>query len=247
MPQSGFQPLNLLLQLGDAPLAFLEFDCHVGRIESLRDVLRAVGVPGIDVEQQCLLALRLVAGGHEAGDERRIVVNSGRSPQLDPAPGRIVDQEQVRLRVLGEVAGSDELPIAAKIGEGDGLVVEHPQEPRRSATMLDVGLAVGVGGAEEDAGLCGDKCGKLGRDRGRPAALAFHAGVGITRALAGLDGLDAGRKGDIAGDADVIANFVHGHPLRCGTQFNGRISRMRCDSGASCRVPWERRISVRRN
>jgi hypothetical protein len=62
---------------------------------------------------------------------------------------RIVDQEQVRLGILREIALRDELPVAGEIGKADGLVVDDVQKPCGPAAMLDVRLAVGAGGREK--------------------------------------------------------------------------------------------------
>ena len=97
-----------------------------------------------------LLAARLAVLRHQVGQQRGVVLDDARlAPQLDALPRGVVDQEQMGLRILGEIALRDELPIAAKVREGDGLLVEHPQEAGRAATVLDVGLAGGVRRARE--------------------------------------------------------------------------------------------------
>ena len=84
----------------------------------------------------------------------------------------------MRLRVLGEIAQRDVLPVAREVGEADGVLVEHPQEARRPAAMLDVGLALRVGGRQKDAGLGLDEGSEFGRDGGLPGAALLHARIG---------------------------------------------------------------------
>ena len=59
------------------------------------------------------------------------------------------------------------------------LLVEHVQEAGRAAAVLDVGLAVGIGGGEEDAGLLADEGGEVGRDGRPPAAALLHRGIAV--------------------------------------------------------------------
>ena len=69
------------------------------------------------------------------------------------------------------IAGGDVLPVAAEIGEGERLLVEHAQEARRAAAMLDVRLALGVGGGEIERSHAGDEVGERLVDRRGEAAL----------------------------------------------------------------------------
>ncbi len=108
-----------------------------GRLEALRDVLRAVGVPRRDREQDRLLRPRLVALRHQARDERVIVLDHARlAPDLHAAAMRIVDQKQMRLGIFREIAERDVLPVAGEIGERHRALVEHVQEARRPAAVL---------------------------------------------------------------------------------------------------------------
>jgi len=56
--------------------------------------------------------------------------------KLDMLPVCIVNQEQMRLRVLCKVAAGDELSIAAKISKGDRLFIKDVQKTGRTAPML---------------------------------------------------------------------------------------------------------------
>jgi hypothetical protein len=53
----------------------------------------------------------------------------------------------MRLRILVEVAERDVLLVAREVREPERLVVDHAQETRRSAAMLDVRLTHGVRGS----------------------------------------------------------------------------------------------------
>ena len=121
MPQTR----DLRFKFDDSLVTFREQSCHISRLETLRNVLRAVGIPRIDMEQYGLIAPCLVVRWHQACDERDIVLNdSCLAPEFDPLPSREVDEEEVRLGVLGEIAGADELLVAAEVGKGDGIFVE---------------------------------------------------------------------------------------------------------------------------
>ena len=191
---------------------------HIGRLEALRDMLRAVRIPGLDREQHDLLGPRLVAFRHQPLHQRGIVLDDARlAPDLDALAVRIVDQEQMRLGVVGQIAAGDILPVAGKIGKGDRLVVEHVQEAGRAAAMLDVGLAVGARRRQEHAGLGGDEGSEVRRDGCAPAAALFHRGIAVPRALALLDRLDRRRERDIAGIMagnliDITGRRRHGGP-----------------------------------
>ena len=59
-------------------------------------------------------------------DERIVTFdNAGVAPNLDALPLRVVDQKQMRLRIVFEVTLRDVLPIASKIDEGNVAVIEH--------------------------------------------------------------------------------------------------------------------------
>src|SRR5215510_15234073 len=114
----------------------------------------------------------------------------------------------MRLRIVAEIPMSDVLPVTGKIDESDGAVVEYAQESRWTAAMLDVGLTLGINGGKEDAHLCLDEGFQIRRDLCAPASLFFHAFIGRARALAGLQYLDGGCEGDIAGKG--LSRVAHG-------------------------------------
>src|SRR6185295_18270075 len=82
---------HLGLQLLDTPLQRDHGPAYVVGVEHLRDVLGAVGVPGLDLEQDDLLRARGVALGPETGQQRGIALHhAGPAPQLHaPALGVI--------------------------------------------------------------------------------------------------------------------------------------------------------------
>jgi hypothetical protein len=65
----------------------------------------------------------------------------------------IVDEKQLGLRIIRQIALRDVLPVASKIDEADGLVVEDAQEAGRPAAVLDVGLPLAIDGGKKDARL----------------------------------------------------------------------------------------------
>lgn len=93
-------------------------------------------------------------------------------------------------RIIHQVAAAYELAIAVEINKPNGFFVEHPQETRRTATVLDVGLAIGIGGRQKDADLRLDKQLKVFTDFGFPAAIVLHAGIGTPRTLSALNGFN---------------------------------------------------------
>jgi len=127
-PQLGI----LLLELGDAVFQPIDRLLDILDEEHLRDVLRAVHVPGLEREHNDLLGTAKVAFDREPPHELGIVLDDARlSPQLDPPPAGVVHQEDECAGILREVARGDVLPVAAEIGKGECLGVEHVQEPLR--------------------------------------------------------------------------------------------------------------------
>ena len=51
--------------------------------------------------------------------------HTGGAPNLGEAPLLIVDEEQMRLRVLFEIALRDVLSIAGEVGKADRVLVKH--------------------------------------------------------------------------------------------------------------------------
>src|SRR5882757_10047442 len=173
------EPLDFRLQRLDPPVAFRECRCDIRGLEALWDMLWAIGVPGCHLNQERLFGPRPIALGHELRDQGAVTFDHpSLAPDLHPLAVRIVDQEQVDLGIVGKVALRDILPVAGEVCERDGVLVKYAQETRRSAAMLDIGLAVGVDGREEDAGLCRDELREIGCNAALPATALLHAGIG---------------------------------------------------------------------
>ena len=96
-----------------------------------------------------MLGTRFVTVRHQLRSQFRIAFDDPRfSPNLDAAPVRIVDQEDVGLGVVREIALRDELPVAGIIDEADGLLVEYTQEACWPPAVLDVRLSLHTCGGE---------------------------------------------------------------------------------------------------
>src|SRR5262245_41297694 len=194
------QAHDLVFRGCNAFVAIGERGGDISGLDALRNVLRAIRVPGGDGEQDDLFGTRLVAVGHQLCRQPGVTFDDTRlAPNLDPLPFRIIDQEQMGPRVVCEIALRDVLAVAGKVDEADGLVVEHAQEAWRPAAMLDVGLPVGVDGGQKDAGLRLDEARKVGRDAGLPSAALLHACIAMAGPLSGLHRLDGRRERDVAG------------------------------------------------
>src|SRR5262249_28605087 len=142
-------------------------------------------------------------------EQCRIVLDdAGTAPDLYPPPLGIVHQEEEGAVVAGEVAGGDVLPVAAVVGEGQRLVVEHVDEALRPAAMLDGGLALFADGREIGGIALGDVGRELGRDAVGPRPRLRRLLVAGPRPAAVLNGFDGRREGDVAGD------LMHGCTLR---------------------------------
>jgi len=75
------------------------------------------------------------------------------------------------VRVLGEVAGADVLPVAAEICEGKRLLVDDAEEAGRSATMLDIGLPVLARGGDIEGAHARDELREVRINGGAESAL----------------------------------------------------------------------------
>src|SRR5262249_5488173 len=111
---------------------------------------------------------------------------------------RVIDEEQMRLCIVAEITLGDVLPVASIIDKSDGVIVEHAQESRRTAAMLDVRLTLGIDGGEEAAHLRLDEGLTVRCDLRVPASLFLHELIRRARSLARLHGLDGRREGPIA-------------------------------------------------
>src|SRR5262245_58424704 len=87
------EPLDLRLQRLDPPVAFRERRGHVRGLETLRNMLRAIGVPGRHRDDEHLLRPRPIALRHQLRDQRAVTFDHPRlAPDLHPLTMRVVDQ-----------------------------------------------------------------------------------------------------------------------------------------------------------
>ncbi len=97
-------------------------------------MLGAVPVVGLDVDEDDPLHDRPVVARDERSGRVGPLLGPGRTgaaQDLQPAPGRVVDEEQRDPVVVVEVSGGDVLLVAPVVGEAEGLVVQGPQEAAR--------------------------------------------------------------------------------------------------------------------
>ena len=183
----------------DSFIALAQFGFHVLGLEAPRNVLRAIGVPGAHAKHDRLFDPGTVVVWPQALQDLRIGVHHTRlSPDLHASPLGVVDEEQLRARILCQVAESDVLPVAAEVGEGQRVFIEQVQESGRAAAMLNIRLPFEVRGREKEATLRGDEPAKIRRDGSFPATALFHARIGAARSAARLDGLHRFGEGHIA-------------------------------------------------
>jgi hypothetical protein len=141
---------------------------------------------------------RLVALREQLRDQLWIVLDHARDPpDLHPLPVLIVHEEEKSARILGQIAGADILSVAVEIGKGERLLVDDGQEAGRSASMLDIKLAILVRRRQIERPYAGNEACKVGVDRGGEPALRLHARVAFARATSFLRGLDRRRKRDV--------------------------------------------------
>ena len=154
---------TLGFELGDPLVARRQRRLDVGGLEAHGDVLRAVRVPGRDADHDRALGAPFVAGNHELCHQRGVVLDDARlAPHLHALAVDVVDEEEADLGVLGQVPHRDVLAIAAKVGEGERVVVEDAQEPLGPAAVLDVRLSGGARRGQEEAGLFADEPRQIG-------------------------------------------------------------------------------------
>ncbi len=127
----------------------------VGRFKALGDMLRTIGVPRGNCEEDRPLGARLVPFRRQLGHQLRIAFDDvGLAPNFyAPPPPRVIDQKEVGLGVVREIAERDVLPVAGEIGKADGVVSERLEKVGGTAAMLDVRLPVHVRGGEENTRL----------------------------------------------------------------------------------------------
>src|SRR5471032_3258496 len=143
----------------------------LGLAVARHDVLRAVGVPGLDGEHDRAPRPGLVGGIDQPLHQLDVALDDPRAaPQLDPLLRGEVQDEDVGAIVLLEMTERDVLPIAGEVGESEFARADRLQETRRSAAMLDIRPAVGAGGRKKE-GIDGvEELAEIVGDLGLPVA-----------------------------------------------------------------------------
>src|SRR6185369_3623682 len=85
--------------------------------------------------------------------------------------GGKMQDEDVGAVVLLEMTERYVLPVAREVGEGQRIGADGLQEPRRPAAMLDVGLAVGARGGQEEGVDDAEELAQVVGDLGFPVAI----------------------------------------------------------------------------
>lgn len=80
----------------------------------------------------------------------------------------------------------DDARLAPNLDEANRLVIEHTQEARRAAAVLDIGLPFCIDSSEKNARLRPNECSKIGRYPCLPRAAFFHVMVRLAGALTSL-------------------------------------------------------------
>jgi len=141
------EPLVVLLQFLHALLDGREGILNLLGGESRHDVLRTIPVKGLDVNYEDALDGGLVSRISESLDPfpGRIALEDFCSPQqLESRLRGIVDKDQCNAVIRRQIAAADVLLVSAKVGEGDGAVVDYLEEAGRAAAILNVRPARGA-------------------------------------------------------------------------------------------------------
>jgi len=141
--------------------------------------------------------------GHP-GDEIGIVDDRRTPPELHPLARGVVHQKQEGAAVLGEIAGRDQLLVAGVLGKAERDGIDHLDESGRSASVLDVGLAVGACGCEIGRIAGGDEPCKVDGHLARVSGV-FETRREIAHAVFLLRRLDGRREGDVGQGAHELS------------------------------------------
>ena len=160
--------------------------------DAKRNVLRAVPVEALDADQQVALDQRIADRRAQPRDQIGIGVGgvdmAGPAHQLEALLLGEVDDDQRHPAVVVEVADRDILPIAAKVRQCQGVVIDRLDEAGRTATVLDVGPAARADGGNEETLATGDEVAFAVAERRRRRALFEPApDLAATVALLGID------------------------------------------------------------
>jgi hypothetical protein len=184
---------------------------HVGGRKTRRVVLRAVDVPGLDLERDGALVPCLIAGMVELRDQVRVVLNHPRAtPDRDAPPVGVVHQVDEGAWVVREFAVGDVLLVAAEIRKGQRARADGLEKPGRTTPVLDIRLALGVGRGEVGGITLCQEGAQVVRDRVAPAVLLLHVGVAPAAAAPLLGHLYRWCEGDVA---DELPHRSSSHEL----------------------------------
>ena len=121
------QAFDFRFQFGDPLLQLLDHRGDLPLRKPLVDVLLAIHVPRLDREQNRPLDFAGIRRIAELLQQVRIVLNHARrAPELDPLAVGVIHQEDKRLRILGQIAERDVLPVAAEVGERQAYARRAP-------------------------------------------------------------------------------------------------------------------------
>jgi hypothetical protein len=108
-------------------------------------MLRAVPVERGQMDQHGPFRLGFIARNQQALRKfwvGREILDFDMAENFEPRPVRIIHQEQGRPVIAGKIAQADILPVAAKIREAQGPLIQHAQKPGRAAAMLQIRPAI---------------------------------------------------------------------------------------------------------
>ena len=126
-------------QLANARLQPLDLHCNIFGRELLWNMLTAVDVPYVDLDENRALDARGVRWIGEATKEVGIAFDGRRAaPHLDPSAVLIVDEKQTHRRVFRQPPHGDVLTVPRKIGESQRGWAEYLEKALRSAAECRV-------------------------------------------------------------------------------------------------------------
>ena len=146
-------------QFANARLEPLDLDCNIFSRKLPWNMLTAVDVPYVDLDDNRPLDARGVRRIGQATKEAGIAFDDRRAaPHHDPRAVLRVDEKQTHRRVFRQPPHGDVLTVPRKIGESQRGWVQYFEKALRSAAVLNVGLSVVGGSCNEEAVDPGEKC-----------------------------------------------------------------------------------------
>lgn len=158
--------IQLLAQFGDLrpevddlAIALIQCGQHVLGLESRRDMLRAVGVPGVDAEQHHLFRLRLVGIRHQPREQvgrgldraclRRVVCASPSYLAAHGEPGMPADLSRLRCINFDAMSSPDAWRFQV-----DGVEHYVPVHSRLQVNTAEAAIDAAIAGAGVTRVLC---------------------------------------------------------------------------------------------